>query len=165
MKLKIEWIETKSPDWKIATLRDESGISFSDASINRTDKKGRIFPNFDGLMAGHTIEANPWQNPTTKKWAIYPEDEVKVATTSNFGGSRGVSKLMDKKAENIKEAQERKAESIAFFNSTNSAIALVNAMRNNDVHIPSESELKVTIRAWRDWFLKEYEDWNKGQPF
>lgn len=161
MKYKIIWSEKKTT----STGKEKIDATLDDGQ--RTIDKVTIwgdFPNFAGLMTGHEVDGDlvTKQNGQYTNHTLYP---VKVATTSNFGGSRGVSKLMDKKAENIKEAQERKAESIAFFNSTNSAIALVNAMRDNDVHIPSESELKVTIRAWRDWFLKEYEDWNKGQPF
>lgn len=157
MKLKIEWIETKSPDWKVATLKDSDGLPYDDASINRTDKKGRVFPNFDNLMAGQEIEGNPWKNPTSGKWAIYPPDEQKDATTGKFGRSGGMA-MMKEKAKNIEEAQERKAESIAFFNATNSAIALVSKYQLGEM---TESEIRVKIVAWRDWFLTEFNNWNK----
>jgi len=158
MKYKIIWSEKKTT----STGKEKIDATLDDGQ--KTIDKVTIwadFPNFAEIKTGHEIEGDlvTKQNGQYTNHTLYP---VKVATTSNFGRSGGVSKLMDKKAENIKEAQERKAESIAYFNSVNSAIALLSKM---GIESMSESQIRVNLVAWRDWFLKEYEDWNKGQPF
>ena len=75
---------------------------------------------------------------------------------SNFGGSK-VEKLMDKKAENIKEAQVRKNDSIAYFNSLNSALVLLKDTFKPDA---DPSEVKDFITYWRDYFLAEWQEYD-----
>jgi len=62
---------------------------------------------------------------------------------------------MDNNERIIKDAQFRKGLSIAFFNATNSAITLV----STDKEYYTESELKEKIVMWRDFFLKEHENY------
>jgi hypothetical protein len=158
MKYTIQWSEKKST----STGKEKIDATLSDGT-NTIDKVTiwDSFPNFANLMSGHEVEGDivTKQNGQYTNKTLYP---VKVATTPKFGGSGAMSKMMDKKAENIKEAQERKAESIAYFNSVNSAIALVNGLGTEGM---GEAELKVKIRVWRDWFLSEYETWNAKTPF
>lgn len=55
----------------------------------------------------------------------------------------------------IKDAQYRKGLSIAFFNATNAAIALITGPRTTLVTETSE-ETKEKIVELRDWFLAEH---------
>jgi hypothetical protein len=55
----------------------------------------------------------------------------------------------------IRDAQYRKGLSIAFFNANNLAITLV----STDKEYYTEDELKVKIISWRNFFLKEHEDY------
>jgi hypothetical protein len=58
------------------------------------------------------------------------------------------------KAKYIAKAQDKKEESIAFFNSVNSAVNLLSKM---DFY-KNREDLKEEIVFWRDWF---YEEWVK----
>ena len=136
----------------IEIKKDKNGNDYKQAMFDTT--KVFVFPKgdldlYNSVVVGADFElvkdGNFWKIKTDKP-------------TGNFPSK--VEKLMDKKAENIKEAQERKSDSIAFFNATNSAIALL-----QDSGITVEAELKVKIRAWRDWFIQEYEDYNTKAPF
>ncbi len=157
MKLKIEWLETKKPDWKVGTFTGEKGESYTDASINRTDKKGRIFPNFDGLQPGQTIEGNPWKNPVSNKWSIYPIDE-KHSTTGNFSPS-GANRMMKEKQEGIKESQERKEDSIKVSASMRDAVQLAITEFNANVWPTDEDgpNLDILITKWRKWLLNNWD--------
>ena len=63
-----------------------------------------------------------------------------------------------RRLENDKEAQGRKEDSIAFFNSTNSAIALL----KESIGTMDNGDLKVALKEWREWFLSEYETYKRG---
>lgn len=166
LKYNIDWLEEKSPEWKIVSLTNEAGIKYTDVSINKRDKNNIEFPNFDNLKAGDTISGEFWEKPDKSKRYLYPPRiEKPVRGGSSFGG---VSKLMDKKAEQIEKAQERKSESIAYFNATNNAIAIVNEFSKSAIEkglIYTTSDKQKDIVEWRDWFLSEYERWNQKTPF
>lgn len=53
----------------------------------------------------------------------------------------------------MRDAQYRKSRSIAFFNSTNSAINLLAPI----ISSLNDFEIKDKIVEWRDWFLAEYD--------
>ncbi len=116
------------------------------------------FPGYATLQVGSEIEANltPAKDPKYKP-SLSP-----VSTQTTYGGAnRGYRGGSGMKSEEIKQAQERKSESISYFNSVNSAISLVSKF---DMESMGEAELRVKLVAWRDWFLEEYEKWN-NQPF
>jgi hypothetical protein len=54
----------------------------------------------------------------------------------------------------IRDAQYRKGLSIAFFNATNSAIAIMSKQP-----ILSETDMKAGIEFWRNWFLDEHKNY------
>lgn len=162
MKYTIEWCERKTTSTgkeKLdCTLTDENKVQTSNVTI------WGDWIGFNDIKVGHAVEGDivpakdPKYGPT-----LYPVK--KVAPTGSFGGPRGIAKAQEVKGQQIKEAQERKSDSIAFFNATNSAIALVTKMTETQPVFPGEAEMKVKIRAWRDWFIQEYEDYNTKAPF
>ncbi len=108
------------------------------------------------------------KNPAYPSLTVYPEK------TTGWGGGKkqpsvNISKLMDKKAENIAEAQGRKNDSISYFNSLNCAINFIEANSSSFMtHSPDEIFLEVL--KYRDRFLAEWHkyeaDPTKGkQPF
>lgn len=100
MKFKIEWMEKKSPEWFVANLTDESGNETKEVSINKVNKKGEVFPNFDDLMTGGTVEGEPWTSGVGKNYLFAPKPE---------GAKRpNMDRIMDKKTQSIEVAQERK---------------------------------------------------------
>jgi len=60
---------------------------------------------------------------------------------------------MDEKL--IKDAQYRKGLSIAFFNATNSAIAMLTA---DKINMTSE-QMEAYITKWRNWFLDTHKQY------
>ena len=161
MKYIINWSERKrtttGKEKLSASLKGEDGAITEDATI------WQDFPGFQELMTGHTVEGDlvpakdPKYGPT-----LYPLKKTTAWGMSKpYLKSGAVSALMDKKAEQIEKAQDRKAESIAYFNSVNSAIALTQ-------HVTSPlniEEKKAELIYWRDWFLSEYDKWNSKPPF
>lgn len=63
--------------------------------------------------------------------------------------------MIDNNEKIIKDAQFRKGLSIAFFNANNAAITLV----STDKEYYTEDELKKKIIEYRDWFLKEHQNY------
>lgn len=60
---------------------------------------------------------------------------------------------MDEKI--LKDAQYRKGLSIAFFNATNSAIAMLTADKIN----MSSTQMEEYITKWRNWFLDTHKEY------
>lgn len=112
MKYILQWVESKSPEWKVATITNEAGLSYSDVSINKTNKKGEVFPNFDTMMVGHTIEGEYWETPDKSKKYLFPPRPINTSPRGS-GSFTGASKMMEKKQEGIKESLDIKARNIA----------------------------------------------------
>lgn len=150
MKYKINWLEhqtTKTGKKKInATLEDPAG------SVKENVTIWDGFPNFSELAPGSEIDVDivTKQNGQYLNVTAYP---IKQAS----GGPRtGIKAAQDRKGEMIKEAQGRKNEAIAFFNATNSAIAL---LAHAEVDKSNMHKIKEFIKASRDWFLGEWQEY------
>lgn len=164
-KLTIEWIETKGPDWKVASLIGEDKTAYKDVSINRTSKKGEIFPNFDDLKNGGEVEGELWQS-TGQKWYLFPP---KPQTTSG-GAPRGsgggykqkvMEESMARKESSIRNFQATKEESIRLSSAQRDSVLIVTSI---GVKESSDDEIKHAIIKWRDWFLLSSE-FNDTPPF
>lgn len=158
MKYSVDWCETikhNGKEWIKATVTDEA---------NKKDEVS-IWPDFRSykeIMPGITLEGvirikGKYKNLVDN---INPPNFVKQVKGS------GIQAAQERKAEMIKDAQERKNESVAYFNSLNSAIALL-------AHRPQENadKTKEFIIYWRDWFLSEWRKYesldfrDKHNPF
>lgn len=98
--------------------------------------------------------------------SVVPDSEHELHKDGDFWkiGAEG-SKLVpqSKKAAEIQVAQERKSDSIAFFNATNAAIKIVEsdpAYSNREMTV---ERIQESIRFWRDWFLSEWASHNDSQ--
>lgn len=112
-KFKINWLEKKSPDWAVATLLNEDGIETKDVSINKTSKKGDIFPNFDTLAPGMDIEGEPWASTSGKVYLFPPKPKLEPPTDPMFQKKKpNMERIMEKKDTLIAQSQERKSKSI-----------------------------------------------------
>ena len=103
----------------------------------------------EGAISSVTEEAMPHS----------PAPARTVAPTRVMGG---VAVAQQRKAEYIHEAQDRKEESIAFFNATNSAIAMLSFLFKDQS--ATTEQLEYSIQEWRRWFLSEWKN-HKDQPF
>lgn len=164
MVYKISWLERKTTftgkQKADATLQDSNGQTYDKVTIWST------FPDFSNLAAGRDVEGDilvsqngKWNNKTLV------EDKTKSSPSGSFtpnkGMSSGISKLMDKKAENIEKAQDRKHESIAYFNSLNTAIQFVSTFKDM-FEINSAGDALDEVLHARDKFLVEWQKYEVG---
>lgn len=151
MKYTIDWMEerTTGTGKKFAktTLVDANGQTHEEVAI------WGDFPSFADLRHGAEVEGDivVKDNGQYKNKTLYPARQTNGRPSSN-----PMNKVMEKKAEYIKEAQQRKEDSIAFFNANNSAIALLGVYK-----VPIE-DAKEFIVEWRGWFLDQYESGGKA---
>lgn len=72
MQYNITAVEKKNNDWLVVSGRGLDGTTLTDASVNRTNKKGETFPNFDSIAVGATVEGEPWNSQTGKAYLFPP---------------------------------------------------------------------------------------------
>lgn len=153
MRYSTQWVENKSPDWKIVSVTGVDGTKLTDASVNRVNKKGEVFPNFDAIIPGYEFEAEPWKSEVGKQYLFAP----KVQGTQNkssggaYKGSGGIAKAQEKKAEMIAEAQGNKELGIKISSTLRMAVDLAIAEGNN-----AEETLEQSILKWRKWLWSEW---------
>lgn len=155
----IDWLEIK----EIAggkKLAEATLAGVGTVTIWKLDKDGKEFPGFDELAPGGKVSGTLWTNPTNNKMTLYPPKPQGAPTR---GGGMNVAKAQETKREHIKEAQDRKEESIAFFNAVNSSIAIVAAIY--DLKGTPEATVKASLTSWRDYFLKEHQNYKDKPPF
>jgi hypothetical protein len=148
-KVTIEWAENKSNDWRICTIK-EGNQTITDVSVNRVNKKGETFPNFDGIIPGAEIECEIWKSPAGKTYMFAPRPQS-ASKVGGFGG--GVKAAQERKEVMIEKAQERKSDSIAYFNSVNCSIELVSKRGMSEM---TDQDVELAVVQWREWFLSEY---------
>ncbi len=168
-------MEKKSDTWIVAILVEgiENGKVTENVSINKTNKDGTIaFKEFDTLMPGHTIEGNLWQNPSTHKFALYPnrpapkndgEVVARSTPTRSFGGG---AKAMETKAANIEKAQETTFKHVTQAQENkNKGIMLAAAFRDATImltNMPAYNEMtfeeiRTNHKAIVEWYVS---GWN-----
>lgn len=146
-KFTINWMEEKEtkvgPKYN-ATVSDERGVEIKDVTLWPRD-----WPN---VMNGQTIEADlvPPKDPKYGP-SLYPAKTYK-RFESKTSGAVTAAKIT---SESVKEAQERKNESISYFNSLNSAIAILGPL-NEQRELITPAEYQAELLKWRDILLDEW---------
>lgn len=166
----IKWLEKKSNDWIVATLVEaatQTGIppnELKDVSINRVNKKGEVFPKFDEITNGGTVEGEPWASQAGKWYLFAPKPQsTRGGAPSAFKGKQ-IEEAQARKAESIEKFQSSKEESIALMAAQRDAVLIVTATMKNiaEGEVYREDYLKSEIIKWRNWFLS---DDFKAPPF
>ena len=151
MKFKVLDIKKKHID-KLNKDVIEAEVKGEDNVIT---KKVQIWPDFpmfdtitfDAQVEGDLVVKTKGEYTNITLYAPKPQGNFKA-------GSTGIKAAQERKAEMIEKAQDRKSESIAYFNSVNCAIALAGNFFKGQP-MPDE-DVKEFITEWRDWFLSEY---------
>lgn len=161
----IDWIENKSNDWKVATL-SEGGLTYDDVSINRVNKKGETFPNFDGITQGATVKGNLWTSPQGKHYLYAPKPQAPQGSAPRAPGGfkAGMQKAIEQKQEGIRQSQENKELGIKLSSTIRMAVDMVIAILK-DEQIIEEGVIKGEISKWRKWFWDTWEDPKNYPPF
>jgi hypothetical protein len=109
------------------------------------------FSKYAEVVAGAEIDGTIKEKEYNGKKSYTLEDASQPK--SGFGGA-GVKAAQERKEVMIEKAQERKSDSIAYFNSVNCAITLVS--KHDVFEKMSDQEVENAIVQWREWFLSEY---------
>lgn len=150
LKATIEKIDKKGT-YVVVNLKDVEtpNLVHDNVSINKFDKNGTVFPNFDNLEKGQTIEGESWQS-STGKWYVYPPKPQGGANR----GSGAMTKVMERKESSISKSMDRKEEGIMTSSTMRDAVLIALAeLGNNQDHLNYASR----ILHWRKWLL---DNWN-----
>jgi hypothetical protein len=160
MKFIIEKVDNKSNDWKITSIKGEQGNVIAEVSVNRVNKKGETFPNFDGIILGATIDGELWTSATGKNYLFAP----KPASTGGSKGNPGIAKAMEKKNESIAKFQDSKETSIKLAGAMRDAVLIVTTFYK-DLQM-EDGDIELKIKQWRNWFLTNHgNESDVKQPF
>jgi hypothetical protein len=117
MIFKVDWVETKGADWKVATLVEgvEGGRAFENVSINRKryGSEEIQWPDFDAIAPGTTLNGDCVESKTKPgNWSLYPlrPKPAAVSRPASYAGKgpSGMKAAQERKDEMIKEAQGNK---------------------------------------------------------
>lgn len=160
MNYKIEHVADKNNDWKVVTLEMGPGSYQEEVSVNRTNKKGEVFPNFDNIKAGNIVEGELWQSPTGK-WYLFAPKPKPVG--GNKGGAPGVKAAQERKGEMIEKAQETKSRAIQIASSfRDSTMLVIEFCRNSSFETIEEKEeyMRRKHEELTKWYIKS---WDKSE--
>jgi hypothetical protein len=160
MQYKIEWIEEKEYEgskYAKASITGLDGSKFEEITL------GKEWPNHAELRPGDTIEGNPWQNPKSHKWTLYPPKEPNHVIYSNkpSGGaytpkSSPIKVAMETKRANIQESQEHKDLSIKISSTMRDSVSMAIASKGlNDMQ---DKDFLASILEMRKWLWKHWDD-------
>lgn len=171
MSFRCDWVENKKDDWKIATLVEivEGGRTFNDVSINKIDKKGRAFPNFDAIAPGATVHGNIWQNPANSKFTLFAPDEPRTSATAPrpatagapaapYRSNSGMAAAQTRKAEGIREAQDNKEKGIKASSAMRDSTAITTELVKQGPPEWTLEDFQVLFKRVRDWYLKMWKE-------
>lgn len=164
----VDWVESKKDDWKVCTLREitEGSLTIDDVSINKVDKKGIAFPNFDQIMPGAQVHGNLWRSPAGRYtlFAPDPKPAATAARPATGGGNRGVAAAQERKAQGIEKAQDRKETGImvasAMRDSTIIATALMNSQSQGEPW--SFENFTDMLERVKKWYLAKWSETEKS---
>ncbi len=160
MKLHIDWIETKGQDWKVASLTDENKQTNKEVHINRKDKNGLEFPNFDTLQAGQDIEGQPWTNTSGKTYLFPPKQPNEKLT---FKGASNIAKNMERKEQGIANAQDHKDKAVMMSSTIRMSVDIALA---ECAGMPFDAGVfKANVKKWRNWLIAEWSEIDTAPPF
>lgn len=171
MTYTVEWVENKKDDWKIATLKEivENGQSFDDVSINKTDKKNVVFPNFDQIAPGVQVSGNIWKNPASGKYTLFAPDPKPAPTTRPAspagagGGARGVAAAQGRKEAGIEKAQDRKETGIMVASAMRDSTLIATSLMGSQKQEPwSLEEFTDMFERIKKWYLAKWRDTDKS---
>ena len=154
MKYRVEWAENKNKDWKIVTLSTgDNSPQITEVSVNRVNKKGETFPNFDGIIPGADIEGELWKSPAGKNYLFAPRPQAAPRT-----GNAGIKAAVEAKAKSIERSQDRKDNSIQLSATFRDATILTDVSVRSTGQDLSRDEIKQIWLEWRAWLMSQFGD-------
>lgn len=147
---KITALEKKNNDWYILNLVNQTGVSEEGVSVNRTNKKGETFPNFDALMVGGQVDGKFWKSDAGKKYLFAPE----LATNKSFQG--GGAKAAEAKGKMVEKAMDRKEQGIARFQDEKERAIMISstASQATEILVALYSKGDMNNQSWNQKWLE-----------
>lgn len=91
MAHQIVKVESKNADWKVIQILNAAGELVENVSVNRTNKKGEVFPKFDEIAVGASVEGQLWQSPAGKIYLFAPKEQKKQVIDSGPAANNGAT--------------------------------------------------------------------------
>lgn len=159
MEYKLTSIERKTAKngaaFAVVFVQDSEGQEFK-AAIWKDSKFRGVFPNFDTLAVGQTIEGD--LKVSGEFTNFEPPKGVQIKTAGGYKSVQ-IEKAQDHKAELIDKFQDKKQESIQLAGAMRDA-TLITLASLKDQPFPDDEDFKREYEAWVKYLL------NLGnQPF
>lgn len=162
MNYRVNWLEKKNNDWIVANLLDGE-TEIKEVSINRTNKKGQVFPKFDDIINGGSVDGELWTSQAGKNYLFEPKPEGKKGNGAYK--EKVIGEAMHRKEESIGKFQDNKEWSIMTASSMNKAIELAIA-EMNALTDKNPATLASRIINWREWIITNWTvNPNSKSPF
>ena len=151
--------------WEVGKTSNGTEKAVADFTTSEGEEKQGVtfwksnWPTFDSIKIDTQLEGDytekqngQWINKT-----FYPLKAEKPTR-----GPSNMTKVMDKKAEHIKEAQENKGQGIKISSTFRMAVECAIAEYQKD---NNSDPLDKLISKWRKILWFEYDKWNEFPPF
>lgn len=147
MLLKITKCDVKSADWKVVDVETPTGEKTINVSVNRVNKEGRAFPNFDDIKVDYRLNATLWVSQAGKAYLFEPKPEN--APKGKFNATGAITKAMEKKEESISKFQDKKEINIRNVTCYRMAHELALEIYKSDpTNLDTQKELILNLRKW-----------------
>lgn len=147
----ISNVVIKSPDWKVATVGTTPSVS-----INRTNKKGEVFPNFDAIVDGVTIAGELWAS-SAGKWYLFAPKVGNLGPKPAWVKKSDPIAVQKVVAKNVGIAQDAKNDAIRVSSTMRDAVLCAIAEYNRYNDSLGGLKLEDLIIKWRQWLLSKWE--------
>lgn len=162
-KFSIIWGEEKTAGSGVkyyrADMKDEQGKEYKGVAVFSS------FKGFDRVQPGAIVEGKI----TSKDYKGQPSYTLENDTPAQGGFNKGgnMTKVMEKKQENIREAQGHKDLGIKISSTMRDAVLLTTTQLSADVILSKDpAAIKKMIKDWRKFLLEEWEKTNADfEPF
>lgn len=148
----ITKIEPKSNDWKIVGGTGADGSFLIDASVNRVNKKGEVFPNFDGITEGAQIEGEPWKSDSGK-WYLFAPRAHRPKGRQNFD----VAATMARKDASIEKFTDKKEYAIKVSSTARDATLILTALMHTDSQLAEFVDWQKQWLSIRQWLWDNFD--------
>lgn len=139
---------------KVTSIEQRADKHGNPMKVTNFDNGKKVFVNskYDDVIYDKVIEGSEWE--------LVPDGDftkIKYEKPKSGGGSKaGMTAVMEKKSENVKEAQERKSESITLAAAQRDAVLVITNLypelaSYEEPHKTREIESKY--HQWRKFFL------------
>jgi hypothetical protein len=83
MAHQITSVTKKNNDWIVVSILNAAGEIVENVSVNRTNKKGEVFPGFDDIAVGNQVAGQLWRSPKGAMYLFAPKGSA--TTTMDRG--------------------------------------------------------------------------------